>query len=106
MVNIIRKAEGFQGAVVDEKLFEHVSERDLFAAFTDVKRLALAHLEKGHFEEGLLKIASLRDRVDAFFDGVLVMAEDKGVRQNRLALLGVIAELFDKFADFSKLSAS
>jgi len=106
VVNIIRKAEGFQGAVVDEKLFEHVSERDLLAAFTDVKRLALAHLEKGRFEEGLLKIASLRDRVDAFFDGVLVMAEDKGVRQNRLALLGVIAELFDKFADFSKLSAS
>jgi glycyl-tRNA synthetase beta subunit len=34
------------------------------------------------------------------------MAEDKGVRHNRLALLGIIAELFDKFADFSKLSAS
>jgi len=106
VVNIIRKAEGFQGAVVDEKLFEHASERDLFAAFTNVKRLALAHLEKGRFEEGLLEIASLRDRVDAFFDGVLVMADDKGVRHNRLALLGIIAELFDKFADFSKLSAS
>ncbi len=106
VVNIIRKAEGFQGAVVDEALFEHASERDLFAVFTDVKRLALEHLEKGRFEEGLLEIASLRDRVDAFFDGVLVMAEDKGVRQNRLALLGIIAELFDKFADFSKLSAS
>ena len=106
VVNIIRKAEGFQGAVVDEKLFEHASERDLLAAFTDVKRLALVHLEKGRFEEGLLEIASLRDCVDAFFDGVLVMAEDKGVRQNRLALLGIIAELFDKFADFSKLSAS
>jgi len=106
VVNIIRKAEGFQGAVVDEKLFEHASERDLLAAFTNVKYLALAHLEKGRFEEGLLEIASLRDRVDGFFDGVLVMADDKGVRHNRLALLGIIAELFDKFADFSKLSAS
>ena len=50
-------------------------------------------------------MASLRGRVDAFFDGVLVMAEDPKVRSNRLALLGNIAGLFEKFADFSKLSA-
>jgi len=106
VVNIIRKAEGFEGAEVDEQLFEHPSESDLFAAFKDVRRQALVCLEKDRFEEGLLEIASLRDRVDAFFDGVLVMAEDKGVRNNRLALLGAIAELFDKFADFSKLSAA
>ena len=106
VVNIIRKAEGFEEVVVDEQLFEHPSESDLFAAFKDVRHRALAHLDKGRFEEGLLEIASLRDRVDAFFDGVLVMAEDKGVRYNRLALLGIIAELFDKFADFSKLSAA
>ncbi len=106
VVNIIRKAESFKGAVVDEQLFEHPSESDLFSAFMDVKRRALAHLERGRFEEGLLDIASLRDRVDAFFDGVLVMAENKDVRHNRLALLGIIVALFDKFADFSKLSAS
>ena len=106
VVNIIHKAERFEGAVVDEKLFEHSSEIDLFTAFKDVKQRALAHLKKGRFEEGLLEVASLRDRVDAFFDGVLVMAENKGVRQNRLALLGTVAELFDKFADFSKLSAA
>lgn len=106
VVNIIRKAEGFQGAVVDEQLFEHPSESDLFTAFKDIRQRAMAHLETGRFEEGLLEIASLRDHVDAFFDGVLVMAEDKGTRRNRLALLGIIAELFDNFADFSKLSAS
>ena len=106
VVNIIRKADGFQGAVVDAQLFEHPSEGDLFAAFKDVRYRALEHLEEGRFEKGLLEVASLRDHVDAFFDGVLVMAEDKSVRHNRLALLGIIAELFDKFADFSKLSAS
>ena len=106
VVNIIRKAEGFEGVVVDKQLFEHPSEHDLSAAFMDVRQRALAHLEEGRFEEGLLEIASLRDCVDAFFDGVLVMAEDKNVRLNRLALLGNIAELFDKFADFSKLSVS
>ena len=51
-----------------------------------------------------MTIASLRDRVDAFFDGVLVMAEEADIRRNRLALLSVIAALFNKFADFSKIS--
>jgi glycyl-tRNA synthetase beta chain len=105
VVNIIRKAEGFSGAQVDEQLFQHASETDLLAAFNAVQVEALVHLEAGRFEEGLLAIASLRDPVDAFFDGVLVMAEELDIRHNRLALLGVIAGLFDKFADFSKLSA-
>jgi glycyl-tRNA synthetase beta chain len=42
--------------------------------------------------------------VDAFFDDVMVMAEDATVRQNRLSLLALVAGLFDTFADFSKLS--
>jgi glycyl-tRNA synthetase beta chain len=42
--------------------------------------------------------------VDVFFEAVMVMAEDIKVRHNRLALLGMIANLFGKFADFSKLS--
>jgi len=46
----------------------------------------------------------LREPVDAFFDGVMVLAEDKDVRHNRMALLEHISALFDNFADFSKLS--
>jgi len=52
----------------------------------------------------LLKIASLKGAVDTFFEGVLVMAKDAQTRNNRLALLGDIAGLFDRFADFSKLA--
>ena len=48
--------------------------------------------------------ATLRGPVDAFFDGVMVLAEDKIVRRNRMALLEHIAMLFGKFADFSKIS--
>ncbi len=105
VVNIIRKAEAVSDASVDETLFEHASEKDLLAAFNAVQKKALGHLEAGQFEAGLLAIASLRDQVDAFFDGVLVMAEEADIRRNRLALLGIIAGLFDRFADFSKLSA-
>ncbi len=61
-------------------------------------------MKKGLFDEALIAVASLRDPVDHFFDAVMVMAEDKDVRRNRLALLGQIAALFGKLADFSKLS--
>jgi glycyl-tRNA synthetase beta chain len=105
VVNIIKKVEKINLAGVDKKLFQDASEVRLYQAFTHVKKSVAAHLKSGHYEQGLVDIASLRDSVDAFFDGVLVMAEDKKVRNNRLALLGQIAELFGKVADFSKLSA-
>jgi len=104
VVNIIRKAEDAGHASVNEALFEHASERALLTAFTAVQQEALDHLEAGRFEAGLSAIASLRDSVDAFFDGVLVMAEETDIRRNRLALLGAIAGLFNQFADFSKIS--
>jgi glycyl-tRNA synthetase beta chain len=61
-------------------------------------------MEKGLFEKALLDIATLRGPVDAFFEGVMVLAEDQNLRRNRMALLGHIAALFGNFADFSKLS--
>ena len=42
--------------------------------------------------------------MDAFFDGVMVMAEDPAVRDNRFALLALVAGLFENIADFSKIS--
>ena len=61
-------------------------------------------MSNGFFDQVLLDIASLRDVMDAFFDGVTVMAEDKNIQNNRFALLGRIAALFRKFTDFSKIS--
>ncbi len=58
----------------------------------------------GDFYGALLEIAELKAPVDAFFDGVMVMAEDDQVRQNRMALLERLAGLFTGIADFSRLS--
>ena len=66
--------------------------------------ITTAAVKKGLFDEALMAVASLRDPVDHFFDAVMVMAEDRDIRRNRLALLGQIAALFGKLADFSKLS--
>jgi glycyl-tRNA synthetase beta chain len=104
VVNIIRKADDIQTTAVDQKLFQHESETALLAAYEAVKMKVEDHLQKDLFDRALVEIASLRDTVDAFFDGVMVMADDMAVRRNRLALLGHIAALFGGFADFSKLS--
>ncbi|RLC13939.1 MAG: glycine--tRNA ligase subunit beta [Deltaproteobacteria bacterium] len=106
VVNIIRKSgdAGEIAAAVDESLFEDKSESALCAAYQDVKKKVSANLDQGLFDQALLDIASLKNTVDAFFDRVMVMADDANVRNNRLGLLKHIADLFATFADFSKIS--
>lgn len=104
VVNIIKKTAGGPQGQVREDLLSHATEKELFAAFKEVQGKVAELIINNDFEKALLIIASLKDSVDAFFDGVLVMAEDAEVRNNRLALLGSIAALFDQFADFSKLA--
>jgi len=108
VVNIIKKAGVYKAGEavkdVDESLFQDEYESALYSAFNKIKNKVSEDMDKGRFDQALLEIASLRDSVDSFFDKVMVMAEDVKIRENRLALLGKIAELFGKFADFSKIS--
>ena len=104
VVNIIKKAEQPEIKVVDENLFQDKCETALFGAFKEVRNKVFDDFDKGFFDQALYDIASLRRVVDDFFDGVLVMAEDKNIRENRLALLINIADMFGMFADFSKIS--
>lgn len=108
VVNIIRKADlaaGAEGAAkVDPALFQHPSENALLAAGERLNATVEAALAQGRFDEALTAIASLKETVDAYFEDVMVMAEDPKLRDNRLALLGRIAALFAKIADFSKIS--
>ena len=104
VVNIIKKADDLTLNEPDQSLFQHESEAALLRAYEQVKNRVEDDLAQGLYDQALVKIASLRDPVDAFFEGVMVMADDIQVRRNRLALLGLIAALFGKLADFSKLS--
>jgi len=49
-------------------------------------------------------VSRLKEPIDGFFDGVMVLTDDKRIKENRLALLSEIADLFALFADFSKIS--
>jgi glycyl-tRNA synthetase beta chain len=103
-VNIIRKADNADASKLDETLFEHESESALLGSLKKVESDVESSLGNGRYDQVLTHIASLRGPIDAFFDGVLVMAENESIRNNRLALLQRIADLFERFADFSKLS--
>lgn len=63
-------------------------------------------VDRHEFEQALLELAKLKEPVDAFFEGVMVMVDDPAVRSQRLALLMAVQQLFDRLADFSKLQGS
>jgi glycyl-tRNA synthetase beta chain len=106
--NIIKKSEAFEAdaepGVVKESLFEHKSESTLHGVYQAAEKKVTDAMARGQFDQALKEIASLRNPVDAFFEDVMVLTEDPAVRSNRLNLLGHIARLFGKFADFSKIS--
>jgi glycyl-tRNA synthetase beta chain len=103
-VNILKKAKVFHGKEVDPSLFEESCESALYDACRDVRQKVAGYLLEGNFDRALLTIAGLRDTVDAFFDGVMVMADNQDVQDNRLALLYEVESLFKDIADFSRIS--
>jgi glycyl-tRNA synthetase beta chain len=102
--NILRKSEG-QGAVVQDHLLVEAAEQALSAAMRDVLPGANARFEAGDHTASLQALAALRATVDAFFDGVMVNAEDPALKANRLGLLGQLHAAMNRVADLSRLAA-
>jgi len=101
--NLLGKFEGQVAAKADASLFETDAERTLAAAIAAAERDAAPLAEARRYREALERLASLRAPVDAFFDEVLVNAEDERVRANRYALLAHLRGLFLGIADISVL---
>lgn len=107
--NILRKAgEGgidVAGLIaVDTTRLHHDAEHALYNAIVAAETDTSARFAAGEYVEGLTRLADLQAPVDAFFDGVMVMADDVAVRNNRLALLDRLSTLFLKTADISLLA--
>ncbi|MCX7146369.1 MAG: glycine--tRNA ligase subunit beta, partial [Sulfuritalea sp.] len=105
IVNILRKSGAEAGAMVDVSLLKEDAEKALFAAVAATAPGIEAQLAASDYTGALKALAGLRGAVDAFFDGVMVMAEDAPTRANRLALLSQLAGLMNRVADISKLSS-
>lgn len=91
---------------VDPRRFASSAERALHGEATTL-RTETEHLVKaGDYVRALQLIAAIRPIVDMFFEEVLVMAEDRDLQDNRLAILKEVADLFCGIANFSKITAS
>jgi len=88
---------------VNSELFEHAAERELHSAVRAAAAKVQTQKRAGKYQEALETIAGLRKAVDHFFDGVMVMAENEAVRNNRLALLAELLREFTTVADFSEI---
>ena len=104
ITNILKKTDVAIGAV-SESLLQEEAERKLYQAIGQVRPQVDAAFAAGDFAGTLKTLARLRDDVDAFFNDVMVMAEDEALRTNRLALLSSLHGMMNRVADISKLAA-
>ena len=91
---------------LSESLLQQSAEKALYAAIIDKESEVVPYVKQGDYQKSLTLLAELKPAIDGFFDEVLVMAEDKAVRDNRLALLAKLQALFLNLADISHLTKS
>ena len=103
--NILRKADTPIADTYKADLLQDPAEQALAAAIAAVETKAGALFEMRDYTGALCELAALQAPVDTFFDDVMVMADDPALRDNRLALLNVLSELFLRVADISKLQS-
>ena len=101
--NLLKKSEGALGNV-DAALLQQDEEKALFAAVQELQPKVQAALDAQDFSAALSALAAVKPQVDAFFDGVMVMADDAAVKQNRLNLLNVLSNLLNAVADIALLA--
>ncbi|MDO9635325.1 MAG: DALR anticodon-binding domain-containing protein, partial [Thiobacillus sp.] len=103
--NILKKAEGEVGSAADPARFVEAAETALFTALGEIAPRAEAAFEAGDYTASLQALAALKTPVDAFFDSVMVNADDPALKANRLALLNQLHQTMNRVADLSRLAA-
>ena len=104
IANLLKQASaGEADAAVDDSLLAEAAEQELWHAVIERDELVRPLLASGDYTGALRTLAALREPVDAFFDAVMVMADDAAVRANRIALLGRVHALFGGVADIGRL---
>jgi glycyl-tRNA synthetase beta chain len=89
---------------VDDARLQEEVERGLHVSVRAAEDVVPGLIKEGKFKDALDVLVTLKAPIDAFFLGVMVMAEDEAVRRNRLALLVRVRNLFRQYADFSKVN--
>ncbi|MBQ0933013.1 glycine--tRNA ligase subunit beta [Ideonella alba] len=103
--NILKKIEGALPTAVTDALLQEPAEQALAAAIAQVQPVADRLFEQHDYAGSLKALAALKAPVDAFFDGVMVNADDAALRANRQALLNRLHQAMNRVADLSRLAA-
>jgi len=101
--NILKKVDGNVAEKIDEVVLEETAEKTLYAKVCELRSEVKDLYAIGNYQSALSKLAALKEPVDSFFDDVMVMADDEKLKNNRIALLNQISELFLQAADLSRL---
>ncbi|MCX9563486.1 glycine--tRNA ligase subunit beta, partial [Vibrio cholerae] len=101
--NILAKYDGELGEEIDLALLQEDAEKALAEAVEIMAEALEPAFATGNYQEALSKLAGLRAPVDAFFDNVMVMADNEALKKNRLTLLNKLRNLFLQIADISLL---
>ena len=101
--NILAKFDGELPTTVNNSLLVEAAEKELAAKVETVVATLAPVFAAGDYQQALTELASLREPVDAFFDNVMVMADDEQLKVNRLALLNLLRNQFLQVADISLL---
>ncbi|WP_180028627.1 glycine--tRNA ligase subunit beta [Acinetobacter sp. YH16032] len=102
VANILAKEAAPTGEIIESKLVED-AEKALYAEIQNLLPVVQPLLDAKDYTTALSKLAALRAPIDAFFDNVMVMAEDADLKANRLRLLAQLRDLFTEVADISVL---
>lgn len=101
--NILAKFDGELATEIDLALLQEAAEKTLAESVEVMSEALEPAFATGNYQQALSKLAELREPVDAFFDNVMVMADDEALKKNRLTLLNNLRNLFLQIADISLL---
>ncbi|GAB6100267.1 glycine--tRNA ligase subunit beta [Halanaerocella petrolearia] len=99
--NLAQKAT--EEVIINEELFESTTEEELYIDYKELKDKVDQLLIDQDYVIALEELTTIKESVDAVFDSVRVMAEDKKVKENRLYLLKLVAELLSEVADLDEI---
>jgi len=99
-----QKVDSDSTLTINESLLSEDAEKALYTALKGAEAIVSDAVSQQEYTKILSTMATLRDVIDTFFDGVMVMADDEAVRQNRLALLSLLRQLFLTTGDISLLA--
>ncbi len=103
--NILKKAEGEVTPTINPTLLQEAAESALAQALDAVAPQAQAAFDRGDYTGNLQLLAALKAPVDAFFDQVMVNADDPALKANRLGLLAMLHHAMNRVADLSRLAS-